>query len=64
MQLGSRGAVIPLPVACQEQSHDGGSWKFDFYGWKGHRLAYYLFNFYAKFGANFEKFLYKFELVK
>ena len=36
MQLGSGGAVIPLPAAGPEQSHAGGPEKF-----KGHRIAYY-----------------------
>ena len=51
MQLGSEGAVIPLPAASTEQSHAGGQRKFDFYCSKGHRLAYYLFVFHVKFSA-------------
>ena len=50
MQLGSGGAVIPLPVASLGQTNAGGPGKFDFYCWKGHRLAY-LFIFYVKFSA-------------
>ena len=45
MQLGSGGAVIPLPTAGPAQGHAGGPEKIDFYCSKGHRLAYYLFIF-------------------
>ena len=45
MQLGSGGAVIPLPTAGPGQGHAGGPEKIDFYCSKGHRLAYYLFIF-------------------
>ena len=31
MQLGSEGAVIPLPAAGPEQSNAGGPQKFNFY---------------------------------
>ena len=51
MQLGSEGAVIPLPAASTEQSHAEGQRKFDFYCSKGHRLAYYLFVFHVKLSA-------------
>ena len=53
MQLGSGGAVNPLPPAGPGQGHPGGQGKFDFprnYS-KGHRLAYYLFIFHVIFGA-------------
>ena len=45
MQLGSGGAVIPLPTAGPGQSHAGGPEKIDFHCSKGHKLAYYLFIF-------------------
>ena len=53
MQLGSEGAVIPLPAAGPGQSHTGGPGKFDFREncSKGHRLVYYLFIFHVKFSA-------------
>ena len=51
MQLGSGGALIPLPAAGPGQSHAGGPGKCDFYCPKGCRLAYYLFIFHLKFSA-------------
>ena len=51
MQLGSKGAKVPLPAAGPGQSYVGGPGKFNFNCSKGHRLAYYLFNFYIKFSA-------------
>ena len=49
MQLRSRGAVIHVTAVSRGQSHTEAPGKFDFYCSKGHRLAYYLFNFYVKF---------------
>ena len=63
MQLGSKGAKIPLPAAGPGQIHAGVPGKFDFYCSKGHRLAYYLFNFYVRFSA-FREIFYKFVLLK
>ena len=37
MQLGSWGAVIPLPAASPGQAHAEAPGKFDFYCSKGHR---------------------------
>ena len=37
MQLGSWGAVIPLPAASPGQAHAVAPGKFDFYCSKGHR---------------------------
>ena len=51
MQLGSGGAVIPLPAEGPRKSPAGGEGKFDFFGSKGRRLAYYLFIFHIKFSA-------------
>ena len=47
MQLGSGGAVIPLPAASPGQAHAGGPRKFNFYCSKGHTLIY-LFTFSRK----------------
>ena len=41
MQLGSEGAVIPLPAAGPGQSHAGGPEKFEFFCSKGH-IIYWL----------------------
>ena len=51
MQLGSGRAVVAFPTADTEQSPAGGPGKFEFYCSKGHKLAYYLFIFHAKFSA-------------
>ena len=45
------GSCDSPSVAGPGQSHAGGPGKFDFYGSKGRRLAYYLFIFYVKFSA-------------
>ena len=44
MQLGSMGAVIPLPAASPGQAHSEGPGKFDFYSSKGHRFTIYSFS--------------------
>ena len=51
MQLGSGGAVIPLPAAGPRKSPARGPGIFDFYCPKGHWLAYYLFTFHVKLSA-------------
>ena len=50
MQLGSVGAVIPLPQLVQGRAMLGDQENLT-YGSKGRRLAYYLFIFYVKFSA-------------
>ena len=62
MQLGSGGAVNPLPTAIPGQDYAGEPEKFDFYCSKDHRLIY-LFLFIKNLVLP-EEFLYKFELVK
>ena len=62
MQLGSVGAVIPLPAAGPGQKHVGGPGKFDFYCSKGHRIPHYLLIFYIKCSSVWGIFVY--ELVK
>ena len=49
MQLGSGGAVIPLPTVGPGQISDWGL--LDFFCSKGHRLAYYFLIFLGKFSA-------------
>ena len=51
MQLGSIGAVIPLPTAGPGQIHAEVPGNFGFYCSKDRRLACYLFIFYLKFSA-------------
>ena len=51
MQLGSNGAVIPLPTVSPGQIHAEVPGKFGFYCSKDCRLACYLFIFYLKFSA-------------
>ena len=51
MQLGSIGAVIPLPTAGPGQVHAEVPGNFGFYCSKDRRLACYLFIFYLKFSA-------------
>ena len=51
MQLGSGGAVIPLPAAGPGKSSAGGSGKFDFTCSKDRWLAYCLFTYHIKFSA-------------
>ena len=62
MQLGSGGAVIPLPAASPGQACVGGPGKFQFYCSKGYRLTY-LFIFTENLVLSEER-LYKFELTK
>ena len=62
MQLGSVGAVTPLPAAGPGQNQAGGPGKLDFYCSKGHRLPCYLFMFYIKFSSVLGVFVY--ELLK
>ena len=49
MQIGSRGAVIPLPAAGPGKIPAGGPGKFDFYCPKSCRLAHHLFTSHVKF---------------
>ena len=51
MQLGSGGAVIPLPAASPAKSPAEGPGKLDFNCLNCRRLAYYLLTFYLKFSA-------------
>ena len=51
MQAGSKGDTVPLPATVPGQSHAVGPGKYDFNCSKNHRLAYYLFIYYIKFGA-------------
>ena len=51
MQLGSGGAVIPLPAASLVKSPAEGPGKLDFNCLNCRRLAYYLFTFHVKFSA-------------
>ena len=63
MQLGSVGAVIPLPTAGSGESHAEGPGKFDFYCSKGHRKPCYLFIFTWNVVLP-DEFLYKLKLLK
>ena len=51
MQLGSGGAVIPLPAASLAKSPAEGPGKLNFNCLNCRRLAYYLLTFYVKFSA-------------